>query len=436
MSKYTKKDEPQSGPKIGIVVDAYSTGKYLPEAFAEHGFDLVHVQSNPVILPFDVASFQPENFCENIIFDQDFGTLVKQAGRFDPAFVVAGCESGVILADRLAKALNVPGNGTALSEARRNKAKMADAVRAAGLRAIRHRVCSSSTEAVDWFKKQRFTEAVIKPVDSAGTEDVYFTQDPTSVHEAMDQILGKVNGMGTLNTCALVQERITGEQFTINSVSIDGQHYLAELWSYYTVSIQGAGSLCSYETLLNARHQLYTQIETYVFNVLDALGIREGPAHIEIFVDQDGPVLIELGARMQGSMSRRARRKALGLDHVSLTALRYATPKDFTKYIAANTPYAPKHHAEIVSLLSDARAVVTGLSGLDQIRKLESFADAICMLEPGDALLPSQDLSSTAGIVYLVHRDPDLVEKDRKALQAMKILDIYDVLLGDEELNY
>lgn len=412
---------------VGVIVDAYSTGRHLAGAFARHGIGVHHVQSMPEILEFDRPSFRPGDFVRNHVHRGAVADLVEALRPIAPRFVIPGCESGVLLADRLAEALDLPGNGIALSAARRDKASMAEAVAAAGLRTIRYLATDDAGAAVDWRRAQGLAEVVVKPTNSAGTEDLYFCSDEAAIGRAIGSILGKTNAMGEINRQALVQERIRGRQLTANTVSCGGRHYLAELWTYHTVEVPGAGSLCEHERLLDGADPAADAIRPYLFAVLDALGIVEGPAHCELFVDGAGPVLIELGARMQGSMSRTARHKALGHEHVALTARRYADPDGFMAYAAANDPYRRRRHALIASILSGRSGRVRCHSGLAAIRGLPSFADAFGFPEPGERLAESRDLASTAGIVYLVHEDPAVLDRDWRVLKSAPIDALLDL---------
>lgn len=413
--------------RCGAIVDAYSTGRFLADEFRSHDYKLVHIQSMAEILPFDRPYFRERDFVDNLVFEgREEETLARLKG-LDLSFVIPGCESGVVHADRLAEALRLTTNGTRHSLARRQKDLMAATLEAAGLRAIAHLTTDRPEEARAWRAGLGKDEVVVKPVDSAGTEDVFFCRTDTEIEQAFRRILGKVNGMGHRNDKALVQERIRGDQYTANLVSNNGVHYLSELWTYHTREIPGAGSICELERLLDGSSEVRHVIQPYVFAVLDALGIGNGPTHVELFVDSKGPVLIELGARMQGSMSRTSTLAALGHDHVALTAMRYADPQRFAEYTRSNDPYRRRKHAVIVSLLSDREGTVVGFGGLEKVRQMESFSDAISFPAVGDTIAPTRDLASTSGIVYLVHDDEAVVERDRRILMRKSIDQIIDL---------
>ncbi|MGY4426555.1 hypothetical protein ACVWY2_009004 [Bradyrhizobium sp. JR6.1] len=156
-----------------------------------------------------------------------------------------------------------------------------------------------------------------------------------------------------------------------------------------------------------------------------------GPAHAEIIVDHRGPVLVDFGARLQGTMSAKARTMALGHNHMTLTAWRYADPKGFGEYMRLRGSYKRQTQALCVSLISDMGGVVTGYPGLEAIRKLPSFADAIAFVPIGQKLVPTIDLASTPGIVYLVNDDLIQLEDDYRKLRAMRMDQVFDLVTQD-----
>ncbi|MDA9503747.1 hypothetical protein XI09_02650 [Bradyrhizobium sp. CCBAU 11386] len=420
-----------------VIVDAYSTGRYLPEEFKRYGIGTVHAMSAAQIPPIFQSHFNADLYDEVIRPSEHMGYddiveyhLQALHGR-ELEFVIAGCETGVELADSLSERLGLPSNGTALSAARRDKARLSCALTSAGVRSIRQVVSDSAVEFASWKREAKFDEIVIKPLNSTGTEDVFFCSTDADIQRAISAIVGKTNRVGALNRFALGQEKINGQQYTVNAVSIDGEAFVTEAWTYDTVPIQGASSVCSLERLLGGSEPIVQELSDYLVRALQALQIVDGPAHAEIIVDRRGPVLVDFGARLQGTMSAKARTMALGHNHMTLTAWRYADPKSFGEYMRLRGPYKRQAHALCVSLISDMGGVVVGYPGLEAIRKLPSFADAIAFVPIGQELVPTIDLASTPGIVYLVNSDLTQLEDDYDKLRAMRMDQVFDLVDRD-----
>jgi len=422
-----------------VIVDAYSTGRYLPEEFKRYGIGSVHVMSAAQIPPIFQSHFNADLYGEVIRPNERMGYdeiveyhLQSLHGR-DLEFVIAGCETGVELADSLSEQLGLPSNGTALSAARRDKARLSCALSSAGVRSIKQVVSDSAVEIASWKREAKFDEIVIKPLNSTGTEDVFFCSKEEEIQRALSTIVGKTNRIGALNRFALGQEKINGQQYTVNAVSIDGQAFVTEAWTYDTVPIEGASSVCSLERLLDGSEPIVQELSDYLVRALQALQIVDGPAHAEIIVDHRGPVLVDFGARLQGTMSAKARTMALGHNHMTLTAWRYADPKGFGEYMRRRGPYKRQAPALCVSLISDMGGVVAGYPGLEAIRKLPSFADAIAFVPVGQKLVPTIDLASTPGIVYLVNSDLTQLDDDYRKLRAMRMDQVFDLVTQDRD---
>ncbi|MGY4426553.1 hypothetical protein ACVWY2_009002 [Bradyrhizobium sp. JR6.1] len=96
------------------IVDAYSTGRYLPEEFKRYGIGTVHVMSAAQIPPVFQSHFNADLYDEVIRPREPMGYdeivefhLQALRGR-ELEFVIAGCETGVELADSLSERLGLP----------------------------------------------------------------------------------------------------------------------------------------------------------------------------------------------------------------------------------------------------------------------------------------------------------------------------------------
>ncbi|UFX44293.1 MULTISPECIES: hypothetical protein [Bradyrhizobium] len=89
---------------------------------------------------YDEVTRPPEQMSNEEIVE--FHAQVLRGRKLE--FVIAGCETGVELANLLSERLGLPSNGTALSAARRDKARLADALGAAGVRSIRQVVYTAA----------------------------------------------------------------------------------------------------------------------------------------------------------------------------------------------------------------------------------------------------------------------------------------------------
>jgi hypothetical protein len=384
-----------------VVVDAYSTGARLAPRFAAAGLPVVHVQSSPSLPEFYLRGFGAGDFVENVVHEGDLEATAARVAGHEPAFVVVGSEPGVPLADALSERLGLPSNGSALSAARRDKNAMSEALRAAGLRTAEALKTASAGEAVDWAAERGGAPVVVKPLDSAGTDGVSICQDAAAIEAAFAANLGRPNALHGANEQLLVQELLEGTQLFVNSVSWDGVHHVSEVWRDNKLRL-GANFIYDYEELLPRHGEQQDQVVSYVEAVLDALGIRFGPAHTEVMLTATGPVLVESGARMHGSVPDEIVDRCTP-SHQTLTAEAYLDPKSVAR--RAQQPYELAAAAYCVMLISRHEGLIVDDAGMREIEALPSFAGTIVMLRPGDQLKKTVDLFSCPGFIYLV--DPD-----------------------------
>jgi hypothetical protein len=410
-----------------VVVDAYSTGSRLAPRFAAAGLPVLHVQSSPTLPDFYLRGFRASDFVENVVHEGDLEATAERVAAHEPAFVVVGAEPGVPLADALSERLGLPSNGSAQSAARRDKNAMGEALRAAGLRTAEALKTADVEEATAWAAQRGGAPVVVKPLDSAGTDGVSICADAEAIRASFATNLGRPNALHGANEQLLVQELLEGTQLFVNSVSWDGVHHVSEVWRDNKLR-RGANFIYDYEELLPRHGEQQDQVVPYVEAVLDALGIRFGPAHTEVMLTATGPVLVESGARMHGSVPDEIVDRCTP-SHQTLTAEAYLDPHAVAR--RAQRPYDLAAGAYCVMLISQHEGRIVGDAGLREIEALPSFAGTISMLGPGDTLKRTIDLFSCPGIIYLVDPDREQLKADYDRIRE---LDAAGAVFETEEL--
>jgi biotin carboxylase len=407
---------------LGVIVDGYSTGQHLAPRFAAAGVPCVHVESAPPA-PFYARTFRPEDYVARLAH-RDLDETVARLRELGATFVLAGAEPGVPLTDALGERLGLPTNGTALSDARRDKFAMGEALRRAGVPAVEQIVTGDVEEAVAWALARDDWPVVVKPVDSAGTDGVIFCLDPPELRAAFAAQLGHPNALGGSNRRLLVQEQLRGTQFFINSISWDGVHAITEVWRDTRRRVQGAGMVCDREQLLPARGPEQDVVIPYVACVLDALGIRFGAGHAEVMLTARGPVLIECAARMQGSMLPDAVERATP-SHVAVTVEAYLDPATVRR--RAERPYELAGWVECIALISEQEGIISSCERLEALRALPAYHSEIAMLGVGDRIKRTVDLFSSPGSVYLVHHEEHRLREEYERLRAIEREGLFEV---------
>ncbi|MGK5729551.1 ATP-grasp domain-containing protein [Streptomyces sp. URMC 124] len=416
-----------------ILVDSYETAehgvpqtaRHIAPAFIRAGYSCVRVQSSPQP-PGVYASSRPalENYVANLVHDGDLARTVAELRAYDPVAVVPGGEYGVAFADVLSEALGLPTNGTALSRARRDKAEMAETVRRAGLRTAEQLRAESEQELVDWHRKLG-GRIVVKPLSSAGGDGVAFCDTAEQSAAAFRRIVGADDIFSRPNTAVLAQEYLVGTEYIVNTASLDGAHHAAEIWRSSRFSVNGIRDLSGACYIVPRRGEVQDQLVEYAFGVLDALGIRHGPAHVELKMTPDGPCLIEAGARLSGGDLPHYARLAAGESQLDWAVDAYVRPKRFLA--RRGEPYEIDRYFAWVALISPASGRLKSYRNIEEIRSLESFREMWELVRPGEEIVPTVDDTTYPVIINLMHEVEEVVQRDMGTIRYLDGAGFYEL---------
>lgn len=405
------------GMKCCVMVDGYKWSKYFVEIIKSLEYDCIYIQSTLKPLPILIKSstYNASDFIETIIYDGDLKKLVEKLKKFSPIeAVIPGIEPGVVLADQLRVALNLTvSNGSSKSLARTNKFYMAEALKAAGIKTAKYYKTNNYKELLNWTNSTKYP-VVLKPLASAGTDGVSICNSEIELKKAFDEILAvKLNASGNQNTEVLAQEFLVGTEYIVNTVSCEGQHYLSDLWECKKRIVNGK-PIYDRELLMPSEGTLQKQITDYVFKALNGLEIRYGAAHTEIMLTTEGPIFIETGARVGGNVIPGIHSECLGHNQAQLSVYSYLSNKIFTEN--TKKPYQIKKELLHVLMSTNNTGEIHEIPLIVEANKLRSFKQLVLSVKKGDKLVPTYDLFSKPGDVWLAHSNLAIVEGDYKLL--------------------
>ncbi|MEV5277451.1 ATP-grasp domain-containing protein [Streptomyces sp. NPDC052811] len=404
---------------VAVVVDGYSAGNFYPAAFAGLGAELVHVQSTP---EFITTMSQPNlsAYAANVV-GSDEAELVERLRAHSPTCVVAGQDGAVPMADRLGELLGVPSNGSALSPARRDKYEMIEALRSAGVRCAQQFKSTDPAAVVAWAQEQGTYPVVVKPLSSAGSDGVRVCRTADEVRAAAENVLTVPNMFGTSNAEVLVQSYLKGTEYIVDTVSADGHHYTCGVWQYEKTLLPSGRNIYNRDLLVDPESELVPALTSYLGEVLQALDVRWGPAHAEVIVTPDGPVLVEIGTRLNGNIHTDFHDLCLGHNQAGLTAQAFVHPDRFIEQYGGRT-YRKLRPAAVYNAPTTLDGVVASVdqSVVDEIAALDSVFTVSAKLRPGARISPTVDLLTSPLRAHLTADDDERLTADYERLTKLK----------------
>ncbi len=399
-----------AGP--AVIVDPYSSGAIYAPAFREAGVPVVALVTAPTPPDVYAASYRPEDFREIIVASADqeggieraIGPAIDRLRALRPRCVLAGCESGVELADAVApRVVPTVANPPETASARRHKGAMAEAVARAGLPIIEQLCTDDPGEVEAWIERTglRGRDLVIKPPKSASTDGVIRVAGGAGWRDVFSARLGQPNRLGLINDRLVVQEYCEGTEYVVDTASYDGAHSVSDICRYH--KIDNGGHMAVYESMawMPPTIAVHDELVGYAHGVLDAVGLRFGAAHIEIMLTDRGPRLIEIGARPHGGGHPRFCRVATGDSQLDRMVRRFTSGEPLPP------SYALRQHVLVQVLIARRAGRVQNAAALDGIEDLASHHFSKISLRDGVWLEPTKDLFGglELGFVVLSHAD-------------------------------
>lgn len=210
--------------------------------------------------------------------------------------VLANWEPLVILAARMRERWGVPGMSVDTVRGFRDKELMKSRLRAAGLRVPRSRRVRTEREVHAAVEAIGFP-LVIKPISGAGSADTHHVPDA----ETLAEVLPRLRHVQE----ASCEEYVTGEEFTYDTLCVDGRPVYENVAQYLPKPIEARSQEWISPVIVTVRDILQPRLRPGIElgrSVLRALGMGDGFTHMEWFLTDGGEAVFgEIGCRPGGA---------------------------------------------------------------------------------------------------------------------------------------
>lgn len=135
---------------------------------------------------------------------------------------------------------------------------------------------------------------ITKPVDNSGSRGVMLVHNPNELREAL--LYSSENGR---SGDVIVEEYMQGPEVSVEVMVTEGRPHVLQITDKLTTGAPHFVEMGhSQPSALSSDTQ--KKIIDVATQAVAAVGIQNGPAHVEIIVTEEGPKMVELGARMGG----------------------------------------------------------------------------------------------------------------------------------------
>lgn len=395
-----------------IIVDPFSSGRFLVQEMRARGIPSVAVLTNGIPALF-AGAFRPEQYAAVLHLDGDIAPLLPALRAYRPVCVMVGLETGIATMDALAAALDLPGNDPATSALRRDKFTMQEAIRQAGLNAVAQCEVTDTGAAAAWLERHASYPVVVKPGQSAGSDNIHFCASKEEALEAVARVLGADNLFGTPNATVLVQEYLEGQEWVVDTVSCAGQCKPVNVTRYKKVRSNDGRLVYRHSAFLAPDQAQYGELIEYARQVVAVLGVEYGAAHVELIATARGPVLVEVNSRMHGGDAVRVLRDYVRFTQLELSVDAFVDAQAFRRKAQQDVSYSASVIAHF--LISELSGRVTRVIDQQHLAGLSSFAGAH-LPAVGDTLRVTDSLTSAPGYIWLANPSAASLDADQARL--------------------
>ena len=411
-----------------VVAEPMSTAFNFLEDIRQRGYE-------PVIL----ESYIPEGYARRLMDEErkikyarikypitlikenpDYAATLREVRGLDPLLVLVGGEEGVIIGTRLSDDLGLTGNSFLNIPKMTRKSVMHRALQESGLRYIRGQEVSSWEDCLSFLEKTGMEDVVLKHVHGVASVGVHLVHGKEELFAAFRQEQTAENMFGEAENRLLLQERIFGEEYIVNTVSRNGVPALTSVFRYYKKQTPAGYIIYRGLEAVTELGPRESELVEYAFQAVQALGIMNGPVHGEYMIDGKGPVLIETNCRvMGGSVPSGFLDKVFGY-HETGVVLDCMLDCDFHRDFLQKT-YRPLRKGYVKDFSSDRDKTISSSGIIPILLNMESFYSGwVESAGKTDRLRETIDLETEIGCVYLVHDDEETTKREFELLMLIE----------------
>jgi biotin carboxylase len=384
------------GPRLLLLVP---TTTYRTEDFVEAArrldVDLVVAAEKPNAL----AGSLPDHLL-TLPFDDPStaAALMREYARTRPiAAVVPVDDATSVVGAAIGEALGLRANAPAAVQATRDKEAMREALSRAGVRQPGFRVFPASADPRVGAAGVRYP-CVLKPLVLSASRGVMRADDPdqfVAMWTRLAAILADpdVQALGKGAKKILVEDFVPGVEVALEGLLTDGRLTTLAVFDKPDPLDGPFFEETIYVTPSRLPEATQEAIAECAGRAARALGLSDGPVHVELRMNEAGPCLIELAARSIGGLCSRT--------------LRFGTGMSLEEIIVRHALRWPvvcleraRPAAGVMMIPIPRSGILEGVTGLEAARAVPGIEDITISMHQGQRVVPLPEGSAYLGFIF------------------------------------
>ncbi|MGF7045855.1 biotin carboxylase [Paenibacillus sp. DS2015] len=258
---------------------------------------------------------------------------------------------------------------------------------------------------------------VLKPTNASSSQNVFFINSSSELEQAMTEIFDfKETYMDfKVREEYLIEEYLDGQEFSVELFLQDGNPIFSAVTEKTTSPLP-----YFVEIVHTLPTSVYPEREEDIIHTavsaLKAIGLINGPSHVEIKLTEQGPRIIEVNGRPGGdNISSDLLIQALGFDIFKATVHYYLDlPIDLSTH--------QNRAASVAYLTAEKEGIVSHIHGLEHIENNEHVIRSHISVQLGDHIIVPKSSDDRLGYVITVGNTP--IEARESALAVIRNIEL------------
>ena len=291
------------------------------------------------------------------------------------------------------KKLGLPGISYDTAVKSTDKGEMIKAFEAAGVAHPWYYIVSSPEEAAGVLEKISYP-CITKPTDSSGSRGVMLVHSREELENALSYSYenGRKGGI-------IIEEYMVGPEVSVEVIVYEGVPHVLQITDKLTTGAPHFVEMGHSQPSRLAQED-QQKIRDLASRAVKAVGIENGPAHVEIMLTKEGPKMVELGARMGGDcITSHLVPLSTGVDMIKATS-------DIS--LGQTPDIAPKFQKGAAIRFFDAPAgTITAIEGAEEAKSVEGVREVSFTKQVGDTAGTIGSSTDRAGFVIAQAEDAE-----------------------------
>jgi biotin carboxylase len=340
---------------------------------------------------------------------EEAARTVVAFARDDPiSAVIAADDDGVILAAMASAALGLPHNPVGAVAAARNKYRMRQVLAEAGIPCPRFERFSIHHDPAEVARRVSYP-CVVKPLALSASRGVIRADDPEQFVAAFHRLVAilrrpEVAILGGRSAQELLVESfVPGAEVALEGLLTDGKLRVLALFDKPDPLDGPFFEETIYVTPSRFPVAVQEAIAACTANVAAALGLRQGPVHAELRVNDQGSWMLEIAPRSIGGLCSRTLRfdSEISLEEL---ILRQALGLDVEAF------ERERQAAGVMMIPIPQAGILRQVLGQEEAKRVAGVEDLRLTIPLGQEVIPVPEGSKYLGFIFARGETPDAVE--------------------------